>query len=513
MATIAATPRLSGVSFARSASGLARSRSGSLMGRTNSTAGAPTAAVAAANAAAATAASAGAANGGALGILREGYIMFYDTPTAEWQRVYMTLTHSTMSMQSTCSRFGRFVRPTTNLKAVTKFFCSLDVADAPERHIPVLGLLTARDELFIFRTPERRSMMDWCLHLRSACPSVSWDSVEEMAPLRRHFSPQLYGALFRPDLTAKGLVRTNACATIPPNSASANPAATPRAVVSLAANRRSSLSAGCPRRGPARRGAAGGASVATQMAAARRAHADAFTASTTDAIEAAVAAPLSAVDANTASRNAALCPDAKKAMVSAMLARPAATAAATTEMTTAGAAAALSGANDENVNPNLPTPSTACAPVVVSLASAVPLNTTAAAPPAKPADPLPSALEKQLAAKVKDLRSELDAVSGRNIDLEIDNANISARVLELEAEAVTMRDGIAEWRRRYQSLEQQMACQEESFKDKLSDERASLVANMKEEVEAQFAALKGRFAEREAQLEARIAELEKAQTA
>lgn len=121
MATIAATPRLSGGSFGRSASGLARSRSGSLMGRTNSTAGAPTAAVAAANAAAATAAAAGATNGGALGILREGYIMFYDTPTAEWQRVYMTLTHSTMSMQSTCSRFGRFVRPTTNLKAVTKF--------------------------------------------------------------------------------------------------------------------------------------------------------------------------------------------------------------------------------------------------------------------------------------------------------------------------------------------------------------------------------------------------------
>lgn len=101
----------------------------------------------------------------------------------------------------------------------------------------------------------------------------------------------------------------------------------------------------------------------------------------------------------------------------------------------------------------------------------------------------------------------IDSLSARNMDLEIDHANMTSHVLELEGTVDQLKAAIAEWRRKYASLEQQLQVQENDFERRMQDERQSLTLQIQEEVQNHMLGLKEKWAAKEAAYEATIAEL------
>lgn len=122
--------------------------------------------------------------------------------------------------------------------------------------------------------------------------------------------------------------------------------------------------------------------------------------------------------------------------------------------------------------------------------------------------PVPASAMKTEDDTTQRLRAEVATLSERNIDLEIDNANMAARVLELEGESSLLKASLSEWRRKYASLEMQLQFQETGNARKLEEEKALLMKTLQEQVAGQWTTVKEKFDEKERGYLQRILELE-----
>lgn len=515
-------------------------------------------------------------------LIKESYVMWYDVLQGQWTRIFLSVNETALSMLHNSSRFARLIKPPIPLSSIVRLYCSVDVADAPERHVPVLGVLlagpgssTSRSascasssaateeggagssstgfglgaQLFVFRTPERRLMADWWVALRTTMPGVKTDTVEHMVSLRSMLPPQLFGTLFRAHDEKISTIKRRLGPSIPQTvtevkSTSAAPPIRARVT---------SLSAVCPMRRPigapnnnsmtgvpqaASRGGVGVGGHATSSAAPRvllqntvptsaspqpphrvsmsvlrtmPLHTTAATRHVDPAAKPAGSVrPTTTLSKLTGPKGSTLITSAGRVAVSSVQ-KPS---------TPAVSPSASLQASPSKV-PGLVAVSSASSPAVVSMMTVVaddeliPMPTEASAgtlhttPPPTPVHLSHLHTAADIAAKdakINEQRSMIDDLSARNMDLEIDHANMTAHVLELEATVDELKANVAEWKRKYGSLQQQLQVQEGEFERRLTEEREALTIQLQEEISQHVMGLKEKWAAREAEYEAKLAE-------
>jgi hypothetical protein len=105
------------------------------------------------------------------------------------------------------------------------------------------------------------------------------------------------------------------------------------------------------------------------------------------------------------------------------------------------------------------------------------------------------------------MKVELEDANRRCVEYELDATNSAVRVLELESDVRMLKNGIAEWRRRYQSLEQQLQTQEDSFAARLRAEKQEQLDELQAQVAAHWEGVTKEWRTREAALTAEINDL------
>jgi hypothetical protein len=121
-----------------------------------------------------------------------------------------------------------------------------------------------------------------------------------------------------------------------------------------------------------------------------------------------------------------------------------------------------------------------------------------------------AALRKELEAEkeaARQMRRERDDASARCLEYEIDSSNAAVRVLDLESEVRTLKSGIAEWRRRYTSLEEQLKLQEDGMAARVQREKDEQLEVLEEQVKGHWERMSAEWREREAALVAEVAAL------
>lgn len=504
-----------------------------------------------------------------MSIVKDGYVMWYDILQGQWARVYISLSETSLTICQNSSRFARILRPPVLLADLTRTFCSVDAPDAPERHVPVLGVYCSgsassgerstntspsrhvraspsrsvaaasvnSEVLLVFRTPERRLMAEWWAALAPLLgPHTVPDSVAGMASLRSLLPPQLYGLLFRASDEKVTTLKKRQAPEIP-----------------ATVHHIASMSAMCPKRGPIGVSRAFHmspstmssltASRASPLPSARRpaaaAHVD----------PASCATPRSPLGTNSQSTNNARPTVAmlSKALSTSSILNKSGVSHSSTQRPTLGgglrskSSTPVSSKNTSPVKTEDIHPTSAHANTTMSRDRAAPPEANnkdtakgsapqLSLPPVVSAPPPPSAstasgtagttgpatlasVVAPLAAandkdsKIKEQRSMIDSLSARNIDLEIDQANMTAHVLELEGTIEQLRASVAEWRRKHQSLEQQLDVQERDFERRLAEERSLLTAQLQEEVQQHLVAMKEKWDAKEAAYKSHIAAL------
>jgi hypothetical protein len=457
--------------------------------------------------------------------VKEGYALLFDVLQGQWCRVYMSLSMKDIRLSLSSSTTNRAAaRPPLLLADIDAMYCSVSVADAPARHIPILGLRTVRGEIVLLRTAERRSLVDWMAALAKAHAGCLVLPVQEMAIFRQCFSPSLYAQLFRSDEDR-----------IPQFNASSGEGTTTVTPAGGAGRRIASLSAGCPRRAPIRRAfgtilqvmpshadpnanpSSGRIPTASNPSSRLQSRA---TSPVNQPQQQATAAPRKSSSPGTTATNGVATKLLKshsppQSLHRIEIARSKSRSQENEDGTALTAAAA--GRNSRSRQPS-PSPIT---PSCAALQTQKPATSNAVLLPPPKIKFLPSqvnganstvgteaalkatqeAAELQAAnQKIAKLQQELAEFAGRNLDLELDHANVSARVLELEAEGSLLKASLAEWRRKHASLEQQLEVQERDFKRRLDEEKQALMEALQAEVAGQLKALKAKWDEREQEL-------------
>ena len=436
--------------------------------------------------------------------LKEGYVLYFDVLQGQWCRVYMSCSAKDLRMSQSSSTVNRTAaRPPLLLADIETIYCSVADPSAPARHIPVLGIATLKGELLVLRTAERRSLSDW-MAVFDKLPIAPVMPVQDMSTFRASFSSALYAQLFKTDEER-----------IPSFSGGRVSGASGNVMDRPQGHRIASLSAGCPRRAPIRRTIGTILQVMPHHAdpasssnppSRRQSQAGTPTTAVVPSLLQRKSNSPPAVGATTGRKSGS--PPSHGALSittppvqSLQMIEKGRSKSRSQENAAPGCSQPGNGSRSRQSSPAPITPAT-----VNVLPSSAKLQMANPLPPPKikfgpGGDAAPADASSALAAaQIAKLRHELDSLTLKNIDLELDHANVSARVLELEAEGSLLKGSLAEWRRKFASLEQQLEFQERDFNRRLVEEKAALMESLQAEVAVQLKQLKSKWDEREQEL-------------
>ena len=408
--------------------------------------------------------------------------MLYDNEhNGSWNRVYAVLCASGFTLHSTGKAGSSPIRPVMNLTDIKTLYAA-DPTDTTVPHMQsvMLGLEFENGEVMMLRTAEPKALKEWVkmfLQLHDSIPckarELSRMSIDDMRVLRCFFSPALYTQLFRnrPDSSTSA-------------GAKKKMPDVPTSCKALA-GRRASMSAGTPSRGslPQRR--------TPLIPIVSATHLNPMT-------------PLNKIEKPAEEENAATVEATKKE----------------TEVAAAIETAAPVVAEATTANNDVPTvvekENVDALPVAAGIEegreASPPLST---ASPNRAMNRLNRLKSKTLVSDtcskddvIANLKKQVENLTRRNVELQLDNVNAQSRILDLEQMLSDAQNESENYQRRSSNLQRQIKIQEENFNNRLKDEKEELMHSLKEEIENHWGGLAQKWLDKEAAYKSEIALLE-----